>query len=467
MPNLNSVKHKGTVLLIDDEVKILKSLSYILRKCEFNVLTATNGVDALDLLNRRDVDVVILDLVLSTEDGIDILKNLLKRSSILPVIILTGHGTIAKAVEAIRLGAFDFLEKPIESEKIIISIENAIKKSWLERERSVLLEDALNRYKMVGVSRALINIFALIAKAAPSDSRILITGESGTGKELIARTIHFRSPRAGAPFLIVNCAAIPEDLIESELFGHEKGAFTGAIQKREGKFKLASSGSLFLDEIGDMSLKLQAKVLRAIEEGEIQRVGGTDVIQIDPRIIAASNKDLKQAVREGQFREDLYFRLNVIDIHVPSLRERKEDIPILVDYFLKILCEEKKQQAPFIEADALEAIINYSWPGNIRELKNLIEKILVLYPNEIISKDRAIELLKSSSLREVPEQIIRTLSETRSRAEKEYILAKLLANNWDYKKAAMELGISRATLFNKMKKCQIKRKRIYNLFYRA
>jgi two-component system nitrogen regulation response regulator NtrX len=459
-------KEKRTVLLVDDEEKILVSLASLLERGGLRIIKTTQGDQALPLIEHDNIDIVILDIMMPEVDGMTILRQVNEKHPHIPVIMLTGHGTISRAVEATKAGAFDFLEKPVESEKILISIENALQKSRLEQERSFLIKDALERYRMVGISQAMKNIFRLIEKTAAADSRILIMGESGTGKELVARAIHLRSDRAGAPFMTVNCAAIPDDLIESELFGHEKGAFTGAVQRQLGKFEQAAGGTLFLDEIGDMSLRIQAKILRAIEEMQIMRVGGKDVIQVGARIIAASNKDLKKEVREKNFREDLYFRISVINIQVPPLRERKEDIPALAEFFVRAICQERKRPQLRFQPSALEAVISYEWPGNVRELKNLVEKAVVLTPSDVISRDEISVYLKDSSFEEGPARGAEgegrssdemTLASVRSRAEREALLAKLLANNWDYKKTAKELAISRATLFNKLSEYKIRK----------
>lgn len=455
------MKNKGTILLVDDDPKILASLSSILENQGFKTISTTDGYEALKIVEKEELDTVILDLVMPSVDGITVLKKILDIKPLLPVIMLSGHGTIPKAVEATKLGAYDFLEKPIESGKIIITIENAISKFRLEKEKQTLLQDALERYRMVGVSKAMKDIFQKIDTVAPEDSKVLIIGESGTGKELIARAIHLRSNRAGGPFHVVNCAAIPEDLIESELFGHEKGAFTGAVEKKIGKFELAHKGTLFLDEIADMSLRLQAKVLRAIDNEEIERVGGKESIKIDTRIICASNKDLREAVKKGLFREDLFYRLNVITIHVPPLRERKEDIPILIEYFTKIFCEERKRPILKFHPLALEVLLRYHWPGNVRELKNLVEKVVVLSKSEVITKEEVEKFLSDSRIEFTEERkdSFETLDEAREKAEKDLILTKLIVNSWNYEKTAEELGISRATLFNKMKRYGIRREK--------
>ncbi len=452
---------KATILLLDDDPKVLASLSILLENFDYLVLKTPNPTEALSMIDFEPVDLVILDLVMPSVDGLTVLKKILEKKPSLPVIILSGHGTIAKAVEATKLGAFDFLEKPIEIEKINITIENALARYRLEREKQSLLEQAKGKYQMVGVSPALREVFSLIESAAASDSKVLISGESGTGKELVARAIHLRSKRAAGPFITVNCAAIPDDLIESELFGHEKGAFTGATERKIGQFELAHKGTLFLDEITDMSWCLQAKILRALETEEIQRIGGRELIKVDTRIIAASNRDIREAVKEKIFREDLYYRLSVIKIHIPPLRERKEDIPILVDHFVKLFSEERKRPPLRFHPQAMEVLINYPWPGNVRELRNLIEKIVVLCPSETVSKEMVEISLKETSLDNhsffIPKTKA-TLSEARDKIERDVILSKLLAHHWNYNKVAKDLHISRATLFNKIKKYGLKRK---------
>ncbi|MCX7974385.1 MAG: sigma-54 dependent transcriptional regulator [Candidatus Aminicenantes bacterium] len=452
---------KGTILLVDDDPKVLASLSTLLENFGYRTLKTPNPTEVFSIIDNQPVDLVLLDLVMPSIDGLTVLRKILEKKPSLPVVILSGHGTIAKAVEATKIGAFDFLEKPVEIEKINITIENALTKYRLEKEKQSLLKQAFEKYQMVGVSSAIRDIFSLIEKAATSESNVLISGESGTGKELVARAIHIRSKRAAGPFITVNCAAIPEELIESELFGHEKGAFTGATERKIGQFELANGGTLFLDEITDMSWRLQAKILRALETEEIQRIGGREIIKVDARIIAASNRDLKEAVQKKLFREDLFYRLNVIKINIPPLRERKEDIPALVDHFLKIFCEERKRPPIKITPAAMEILLNYSWPGNVRELRNLIEKIVVLSPIEAISPEMVELALKDTSLDSRPflnPKITTSLIEARQKVEREVILSKLLAYDWNYEKVAKDLDISRATLFNKLKKYGIKRK---------
>ncbi|NIM17480.1 MAG: response regulator [Candidatus Aminicenantes bacterium] len=457
-------KNKSNVLVVDDDMRLLSTLSSILKDNGYRVFTAENGQKAQEALSDSPVDAIILDLVLPDADGIDLLKKFHQEKPLIPVIMLTAHGTISKAVKATRLGAFDFFEKPVESKKILITLENALKSSRLEREKTFLIQDALQRYQMVGISSKMKNLFEMIEKVADTDSRILITGDSGTGKELVAQAIHLHSERAGNPMITVNCSAIPEDLLESELFGHEKGSFTGALRQQKGKFELASSGTLFLDEIGDLGLRIQPKILRAIENGEIQRLGGDDYIKVDVRIIAATNQDLKSAVRRKEFREDLFYRLSVINIHVPSLRERKEDIPLLADYFLDELCRTRKRPAMQLAPAAIEKLVEYPWPGNVRELRNLVEKIAVLSGSELVSGEEMEMYLEESPIIQNPKENNsggraeeETLSQILKKKEKEAIEARLLAFGWNYEKAAEELGISRSTLFSKIKEHGIKR----------
>ncbi len=455
-------KNKYSVLVVDDDARLLSSLSSILEENGYRVLTGANGHEAENMFMDSPLDAVILDLMLPDTDGITLLKKIHHEKPLLPVIMLTGHGSISKAVEATKLGAFDFFEKPVESKKILITLGNALKSSTLEKERTFLIEDALERYRMIGVSPAMKHVFEMIEKVAPTDSKVLISGENGTGKELVARALHLRSERAGNQMITVNCSAIPPDLMESELFGHEKGSFSGAIQQQTGKFMLASRSTLFLDEIGEMDLRLQPKVLRAIENGEIQRVGGNDVLNVDVRLIAATNRDLKEAVQKKEFREDLFFRLSVINIHIPPLRERREDIPLLAEYFMIGLCRQRKRQPVQLSPAAVAKLLEYPWPGNVRELRNLMEKIAVLSDSEIVSgeeMDRYLHENRRSKSQMEDNPGAETLADIRRKKEKDAIEAKLAAADWNYEKAAADLGIARSTLFSKLKEYQVKRKK--------
>jgi len=453
-------ENKGNILVVDDEMRLLSTLSSILKENGYRVFPAATGQEAQEVFRDSLLDAVILDLVLPDTDGISLLKMFHSEKPLLPVIMLTGHGTIPKAVEATRLGAYDFFEKPASSRKILITLENALKSFRLEKERSFLIRDALKQYQMVGMSPKMEHLFEIIEKVAASDSRVLITGDSGTGKELVARAIHLRSQRVGNPMITVNCSAIPDDLLESELFGHEKGAFTGAFRQQKGKFEQAGNGTLFLDEIGEMGLRIQPKVLRAIENGDIQRLGGNNYIKMDVRIIAATNKNLKSAVQRKEFRDDLFFRLNVINIYVPTLRERKEDIPLLADYFLKELCRARKRAPMQLTPAAIARLVGYSWPGNVRELRNLMEKIAVLSGSEFVSGEEMDIYLNESNIALGPIDDIpgkATLTQIIKKQEKEAIEAKLSASSWDYERSAEELGISRSTLFSKIKEHGINR----------
>ncbi|MDP2277208.1 MAG: sigma-54 dependent transcriptional regulator, partial [Nitrospirota bacterium] len=345
---------------------------------------ADSGEEAVRILRETSPDLIFLDIWLTGMDGIKTLQEIKAMKPDVPVIMISGHGSIELAVKATQTGAYDFLEKPLSLERVLLVSKRAIEKRTLERENIALKENLTRKWRLVGESQKISELREQIEMAARSNSRVLIFGESGTGKEVAARLMHEKSPRAGKPFIEVNCAAIPQELIESELFGHEKGSFTGAFEKKNGKFELADGGTLFLDEIGDMSLQTQAKVLRVIETQEFQRVGGNKNINVDVRIIAATNKDLREEVKKGSFREDLFFRLNVIPLFVPPLRERKEDIPLLVEYFLDSLASEYGKPPRKILPEALKYLQSYGWPGNVRELKNVIERLVIMTPSNII-----------------------------------------------------------------------------------
>jgi two-component system nitrogen regulation response regulator NtrX len=458
-------RNNDYLLLVDDEIRLLSTLSSILKEKGYQVLTAETGQEAREILQNARISIVILDLKLPDMDGITLLSEIHKSKPFLPVIMLTAHGSISRAVEATKHGAYDFFEKPVSSKKILVTLENALKSSRLERERAFLLKDALEQYQMVGISAKMKRLFEMIEKVAETDSRILISGESGTGKELVARAIHLRSDRAGNPMITVNCSAIPSDLLESELFGHEKGAFTGALRQQNGKFEQACGGTLFLDEIGEMDLRIQPKILRAIENRDIQRLGGDAFINVDVRIIAATNRNLKSAVQKKEFREDLFYRLNVINIHIPPLRERKEDIPLLAEHFLHELCRRRKRRPIQLTPTAVEKLVEYRWPGNVRELRNLMEKIAVLSSSESISGEELGILIKESGMYQNPGDTPEytegiTLNQILKKTEKEALQNSLTSSSWNYEKAAEELGISRSTLFSKLKEHKIARNKL-------
>ena len=379
----------GKILIIDDERAIRRAMREILEFEEFTVEEAENGKEGLEKALSTSFDIIFCDIKMPMMDGMEVLDELLKSKVETPVIMISGHGNIDTAVQAIKKGAFDFIEKPLDLNRILVTIRNAREKSGLVEETKQL-KTTVRRFKgssIIGETEGIIKIKEMIEKVAPSDARVLITGENGTGKELVARSLHDNSNRRKMQFIEVNCAAIPSELIESELFGHEKGAFTSAVKDKKGKFELASGGTLFLDEIGDMSASAQAKVLRALQENVIQRVGGERDIKVDCRVIAATNKDLRKEIEAGRFREDLYHRLAVILIHVPSLNERRDDIPLLADHFMTMVCAEHGVPRKSFSEDALEALKQTDWSGNIRELRNIIERLIILCGNTITGED--------------------------------------------------------------------------------
>lgn len=439
------------VLVIDDEEGIRDSLRGILEDEGYEVITSESAEEGLRIFDEQSPELVLLDIWLPGMDGIEALKRMRDRRPSVPVIMISGHGTIELAVKAAKLGAYDFLEKPLSLERVIITVKRAIEKANLEGTLRATLENLEEKQRFIGQSPVIRHLRAQIELVAPSSSIVLITGESGSGKELVAREIHRKSPRHKGPFVEVNCAAIPRELIESELFGHEKGSFTGAIERKKGKFELADGGTLFLDEIGDMSKDAQAKVLRVIETREFQRVGGARNIKVDVRIIAATNKDLEQEVKKGNFREDLFFRLNVIPIRVPPLRERKDDIPLLVEHFLHLIAEQFGKPKKKISEAAMKALLEYHWPGNVRELKNLIERLFIMSSGEIITEEDI-----KASLGMEPAGIqnyfrLKTLKEARDAFERDFILKKLEENNWNISKTAESISLERTALYRKLK----------------
>lgn len=440
---------KPVVLVVDDEEGIRESLSGILEDEGYGVQTAGSGEEALGIVQEQAPDLVLLDVWLHGMDGLQTLQELKTLKREIPVIMISGHGNIEIAVKATRIGAYDFLEKPLSLERVLISSRRALERSTLERENRDLRQNLLTgKWRLIGESPPMKNLRSQIEMAAQSNSRVLITGESGSGKEIVARLLHEIGSRSERPFVEVNCAAMPHELIESELFGHEKGSFTGAFEKKKGKFELADSGTLFLDEIGDMSLQTQAKVLRVIETQEFQRVGGSTNIKVDVRIVAATNKNLTEEVKKENFREDLFFRLNVIPILVPPLRERKEDIPSLADAFMKSIAAEYGQTPKKITADAIKSLQEYDWPGNIRELKNLIERLVIMTPSPVIS---AKDFLLSQRHEDSDYFTYRTLKEARDAFERDFIVKKLGENNWNISKTAEILDIERSNLHRKIK----------------
>jgi len=374
------------ILVVDDESSIRKTLKDILEFEKHLVELASNGKEALDFIRDEEFDAVLLDIKMPGMDGMEVLEKIMEMKDV-PVIMISGHGTIETAVEAIKKGAFDFIVKPPDLNRLLITVRNAIDKSHLVTQTRQLKKVVDKKYEIIGESEKIVELKNMIERVAPTTARVLIEGENGTGKELVARQIHLQSSRAKSPFIEVNCAAIPSELIESQLFGHEKGSFTSAIKQRKGDFELAHGGTLFLDEIGDMSLSAQAKVLRALQENKIVRVGGEKDISVDVRVIAATNKDLKAAIKSGKFREDLYHRLGVIIMQVPPLRDRKEDIPLLVDHFVSQIAAEQGRPPAKVEDKAIKMLQELPWSGNVRELHNVVERLLILCPGNITAKD--------------------------------------------------------------------------------
>jgi len=438
---------KKTVLIVDDEEGIRTSLTGIFEDEGFEVVSASSGEEAIRMAREATPDVVVLDVWLSGMDGIQAMTELIEMHPALPVVIISGHANIELAVKATKMGAYDILEKPLSMEKVILTVQRALEKRDLEIENRALKQDLLRKIRLVGSSQRMTQLREQIRMAAVSNSRVLILGESGSGKELVARLLHENSPRAVRPFVEVNCAAIPQELIESELFGHEKGSFTGAFETKKGKFEQADNGTLFLDEIGDMSLQTQAKVLRVLETQEFQRVGGGKNIKVDTRIISATNKDLSEEVKKNNFREDLFFRLNVIPLTVPALRERTEDIPELVEHFLELFAAEYRQQPKKISPEAVKILQRHPWPGNIRELKNTLERLVIMTPARTITPAE----LSIPSSPKSDYFSCNFLKDARDMFERDFLIRKLEENGWNISKTAELLDIERSNLHRKIK----------------
>lgn len=445
-----------TILIVDDEASILKSLSDLLFDDGFEVLTASNGYEALKIIEKELPDLVLLDIWMPGIDGIETLKEIKKENSYVQVIMITGHGTIETAVQATKMGAFDFIEKPLSIDKVIVTINNALNFRRLEEENMFLRKKTLEKHSISGNSEPVFKLKEQISVSAPTDAWIMITGENGTGKELVARTIHQLSQRAKEPLIDVNCAAIPDELIESELFGSEISPLSGTSLKTRGKFELANNGTIFLDEIGDMSLKTQAKILRVLQEQKFQRVGSDRVISFNARVITASNKNLEKEIEKGNFREDLYYRLNVIPIHVPPLRERYEDIPVLVDSFFEKCAKQYQGSKKRMTKEALNLLSNYSWPGNVRELQNLVERMAIMVMrDEIRASDIPApynpDVLGGADSVEAQIFSIENLKEAKAAFEKVFIERKLLQHGKNITKTAESIGVNRSYLHRKLK----------------
>ena len=451
----------ATILVIDDDPRILKLIVKILKVNDYKVVTASNGESGIKKLESNDYDLVFTDLIMPDIGGMEVLNHAMAKSPKTMCIIITGHGTIKSSVEAIKNGAFDFITKPISPKELLIVVERALKFKSLAEENIRLKKELRGKYtNLIGTSKAIKKIYDFIEKVADTDGTVLITGASGTGKELIAKAIHYNSSRSDKPMVVINCGAIPETLLESELFGHEKGAFTGAHKRRIGRFELANSGTIFLDEIGEMSPALQVKLLRVLQEQKFERVGGTKTIHVDLRFIAATNKNLTTAINKETFREDLYYRLNVIPIKVPTLEQRKSDIPLLIDFFLKNFQKGKEKRITGFSPVAMDALYAYDWPGNVRELENLVKRLTILCDNHIVKFDDLSENIQeqSRSIQPLEEVILEKeidLSETVKDYEKRLILEALKKSNLVKSKAAKLLNINRTTLVAKIKKQNI------------
>jgi len=441
------------ILVVDDEERIRQSLNGILKDEGYGVLEAKDGVQALKQIESDPPDLVLLDIWMPGMDGMEVLERIKGQTPNLPVIMISGHANIELAVKATKLGAYDFVEKPLSLEKVLLTVNNALSFSKLEQENWALRQQIQKKYEIVGNSPEIQYLKEQIKIVAPTNGWVLITGENGTGKELVAREIHQLSLRVDRSFVEVNCAAIPEELIESELFGHEKGSFTGALSKRRGKFDLANEGTIFLDEIADMSLKTQAKILRILQEQKFERVGGAEMIFVDVRVIAATNRNLQEEMQKGRFREDLYYRLNVIPLAVPPLRERKTDIPILAEHFIAEFCLENHKELKRILPEAMDLLISYPWPGNVRELKNVVERMVIMTRGGMIEAKDVPDPVREQR-RAQPELSFfeyDLLRDARKEFEKRFIMKKLLENEENISKTAEVIGIERSNLHRKIK----------------
>lgn len=445
----------ATILIVDDEESILKSLSGILEDEGYKTISACDGVEALAVAQRETPDLVMLDIWMPRMEGLETLQRLKELYPALIVIMMSGHGTIETAVKSTKMGAYDFIEKPLSLDKVIVTVNNALGVDRLRQENASLRGLVLQEHELTGSSQPIIRLREQIRLVAPANAPVLVIGENGTGKELLARSIHCYSTRQDKPFVEVNCAAIPEELIEAELFGHEKGAFTGAAAQKKGKFDLADGGTIFLGEIGDLSLKAQAKVLRVLQEQKFERVGGTRTVEVDVRIVAATSKMLEEEIKVGSFREDLFYRLNVVPFRMPALRERKEDIPLLVEHFLNLFCRREGREIKAIAPEAVEMMQNYDWPGNVRELKNIVERLVIMTHGKTITGQQIPDYIVGKEVREEARlegfRDMSSLREAREEFEKEFIIQKLEENDWNISKTAETIELERSNLHRKIK----------------
>ena len=460
---------KPRILVVDDEAAVRDSLKMTLEYDGYDVTLAATGEEGVKLIEREAPDLVFLDVKMPGMDGLEVLQKVRHLAGVTPIVVISGHGDISTAVEATRLGAFDFIEKPLERERVLVTVRNAVDTRRLKTENRSYRKDAEKKYQIIGDSPALAAARGAIQKAAPTNATVLIWGESGVGKELVARAIHRESLRRDGTFVQVNCAAIPDELIESELFGHEKGSFTGATDRQIGKFEQADKGTIFLDEIGDMSLKTQAKVLRVLQEQELERLGSNKVIKVDVRVIAATNKNLEEEIDRNTFREDLFYRLNVVPIHVPALRERRDDIPALVRHFADLFARDNNFHRKTFTVAAMERLRQQHWRGNIRELRNFVERLVIMTGDDAVDAKDIPEggAIRSDAAAMTPSAVVSaavseqswmqapTLQEFKSGSERAYLVAKLRENGWNISKTAEVIDTPRSNLYKKLEQYRI------------
>jgi two-component system nitrogen regulation response regulator NtrX len=443
------------ILVVDDDAKVRGLLTDLLTEQGYEVSAAADGTEAIDKSVGNELNLILLDYQLPDFDGLYVLEQVKRVKPALPVIMMSGYGTIKLAVETTKHGAYDFLEKPLDANRVLVTVKNALEKDALQRQVATLSAETLVRYEMVGTSPAMQRLYQMVDRVAPSKANVLIIGESGVGKELAARAIHHKSLVSSGPFVRVNCAAIPQELIESELFGHEKGAFTGAVGLKPGRLELADHGTAFLDEVGDMNLYVQAKLLRFLQEGEFEHVGGTRTLKVDVRVIAATNKNLLEEMKQHRFREDLYYRLNVVRLEVPPLRERKEDIPLLAEHFLGRYSDEHGVARRVLSEDALNVLVNQSWPGNIRELANFMQRCVVLLPEQHLTAKEIAPLLAAGCGSPHDDHVGRSLRGARDEFDRTYVMTVLNECAWNMTEAAKVLEIDRTSLYRMMERLGI------------
>ncbi len=450
------VNIKPRVLIAEDDEAFAEQLSDTLKSENYDVIVAHDGSEALAILKNNHVDLGIIDLSMPGIDGMQVLEKALTMAPDVPLIMITGYASIERAVQATRLGAYDFIEKPASLDRLLLTAQHALEKRKLQLKNRWMADEIMSHYKMIGTSEPMQHIYNLIDKIAPTESTVLITGETGTGKELVARALHMRSLRSNGPFVHVNCAAIPDTLLESELFGYKKGAFTGAIQNKIGKFAQADGGSLFLDEVGDLSPSAQAKILRVLQEYEVEPLGDTKSVKIDVRIIVATNKDLPALISENRYRDDLYYRISAVEIHLPVLKDRKKDIPALAMHFLNIFCQQNNRYIKGFKPKAIQLLMQQKWHGNVRQLRSVIERLAIFATGEIISADDVAFVLKAQQLGQANNFL--SYHEAEQEFQREFLINTLIAHNWNVTEAAKTLKIDRTNIYKKMQRLGINRR---------